>query len=149
MAPTDNIHCLLIPMWNEPLLVPNTGVAEIINFSQPEGGTGEPWFMGEIHWRGMYVPVINIEPELDLEQLDNRVRIAILNTSNGNPEQPFVGVLVRDIPKLSHVQSEDLEYKADEQESSQGIKAFMTLGNDRVRIPDLDALEKMAISVSF
>ncbi len=149
MAITDNIHSLLIPMWNESLLTPNTAVAELINFEEPTGESEVDWYLGEIHWRGMYIPVLNLDDNApDISEIDSNARIAVFNSVSGNPEQPFVGVLVKGLPRLSHVVEEDISVdEEDEQILTRGIKIKVQLGQETVRVPDVAALEKMALSV--
>ncbi len=150
MAISENIHCLKIPMWQQPLLLPNTAVAELINFEPLEGESDQHWFLGEINWRGMFIPVINLEEDTsNLDNLDRNVRIAILNTSNGNPEQPFVGILVKGLPKLSHVENEMLEFDDEHEADPLSISRYFKLNDELIRIPNIDILEEMAQTVAL
>jgi len=145
MATKHNIASLMIPMWGEPILIPNTAVAEVIGFVMPEGGDGGD-FIGLIKWRGLSVPVINLEPEAPpVDSIGRAARIAVFNSTTGNEEQPFVAVLVNGIPRLNNIREDDLRYtEEDEEELRAGIKARVFLGQEIVRLIDLPNIEKMA-----
>ena len=117
----------------------------------PEGESDIDWYLGEIHWRGMHIPVINLDDNAPPKtEMESNVGIAVFNTSSGNSEQPFVGVLVRGLARLSHVVEEEVELVKDDgkQNLAKGIKAKVKIGKEFARIPDLIALEKMALSVT-
>lgn len=144
MATPDNIPSLMIPMWGEPLLVPNTAVAEVIGFVDPEGDAKDA-YMGTIYWRGLHVPVVNLEEEMpSVDVLSRSARIAIFNTVSGNKKYPFVAVLVNGIPRLSHITEADLRYASEEpEELLPGFQARVMLGQEVARVVELKALEKM------
>ncbi len=144
MATPANIPSLLIPMWGEPLLVPNTAVAEVIGYVDPEGDP-EGSFLGTIYWRGLHVPVINLEETMPpVEALRRSARIAIFNTVSGNKKNPFIAVLVNGIPRLSHISESDLRYASEEPEQLlPGFQARVMLGQEIARIVKLKALEKI------
>lgn len=143
MATQDNIPSLLIPMWEESLLVPNTAVAEVIGYVEPENAVDDQ-YLGVIYWRGLHVQVLNLEQSLpDKGILDMSARIAIFNTVSGNKKNPFIGVLVNGIPRLSHISEGDLRYSPDEDDLAEGIQAKVILGQETVRMIDMAKLEKM------
>ncbi len=144
MATPDNIPSLMIPMWGEPLLVSNTAVAEVIGFVDPEGDA-DGAYLGTIYWRGLHVPVVNLEAEMPaVDALSRSARIAIFNTVSGNKKFPFVAVLVNGIPRLSHITEADLHYASDEpEELLPGFQARVMLGQEVARIVEIKALEKM------
>jgi chemosensory pili system protein ChpC len=145
MATTQNIASLMIPMWGEPILIPNTAVAEVIGFVMPEGGDGKD-FIGFIKWRGLSVPVINLEPDAPpVDDIGRAARIAVFNSATGNQKMSFIAVLVNGIPRLNNIREDDLKYTEDDETMTDGIKARVLLGQEVVRLIDLPKLEKMAI----
>ena len=144
MATTQNIASLMIPMWGEPILIPNTAVAEVIGFVMPEGGDGKD-FIGFIKWRGLSIPVINLEPEAPpVDDIGRAARIAVFNSVSSNESLPFIAVLVNGIPRLNNIREDDLKYTDDDQKVADGIQARVLLGQEVVRLVDLAKLEKMA-----
>ncbi len=58
----DQIDCLLIPLKDKNLLLPNVSVAEIIPFSHLlTTASSVDWILGRIDWRGTPVPVLCYE----------------------------------------------------------------------------------------
>ena len=150
MATVESLHSLLIPMWEEPLLLPDTAVAEVIGFAYPEGRSAQPWHLGDISWRGLTLPVICLEHQIPDEAALQSARIAVLNSATGNPRQPFMAILINGIPRLLHVSEDEVEMAASDadQEMPMGIMARVHIGQQYARIPDLESIEAMALQVS-
>lgn len=56
MSEPDNapVRCMFLPLEQQGLLVPSTGVAEIIGFAPPRQVEGMPaWLTGYMSWRGV------------------------------------------------------------------------------------------------
>ena len=145
MATTQNIASLMIPMWGEPILIPNTAVAEVIGFVMPEGGDGKD-FIGFIKWRGLNIPVLNLEPDAPpVDDIGRAARIAVFNSATGNNKMSFIAVLVNGIPRLNNIRENDLKYTEDDEKVTDGIQARVFLGQEVVRLIDFQKLEKMAV----
>lgn len=149
METTQNIASLMIPMWGEPILIPNSAVAEVIGFVMPEGGDGGD-FIGMIKWRGLSIPVLNLEADAPpVDSIGRSARIAVFNSVSGNEAQPFVAVLVNGIPRINNIRHDDLKYAADEDEELvPGIQARVMMGQEVVRLIDLPVLEQLAAKFS-
>jgi chemosensory pili system protein ChpC len=90
-----------LPLDGLQILVPNAAVAEIIGFADPESAPDVAGLKGEIHWRGVMVPVISVE-ELcgkTLAELGPRSRIAIIYQPDGDADLPYLGIILQDIPR--------------------------------------------------
>ncbi len=142
MAEQDPIRCMQLPLDGLQILVPNAAVAEVIGYAEPEQPPqGEPGLRGEIHWRGVMVPVISVEALCGMPQGEPgpRSRIAIIYQPDGDRELPYLGIILRDIPR---------GYLADEgrmQLLLDGHDCPYLLGRadpmlDHLMVPDLDAL---------
>ncbi|RMG56687.1 MAG: chemotaxis protein CheW, partial [Gammaproteobacteria bacterium] len=61
-AEQERINSLLIPITDQNVLIPQTGLAEVIprEMIQPLKGV-EPWLRGMIQWRGQQIPTISVE----------------------------------------------------------------------------------------
>ncbi len=133
---------MLLPLTSLNLLVPNSAVAEIIGYSTPRPLSHcSDWFVGVVLWRGVYIPVIAVEQMCDIATagVGPRARIAIIYNPEKDPELPYVGIHMQDIPRA---------YLADpdstESGSSDGLGDYlMTRVDDeelaRV-IPDFDMI---------
>jgi chemosensory pili system protein ChpC len=133
---------MLLPLTSLNLLVPNSAVAEIIGYSAPRPlSQCSDWFVGVVLWRGVYIPVIAVEQMCDIATAaaGPRARIAVIYNPEKDPELPYVGIHMQDIPRA---------YLADpdstESGSSDGLGEYLLTRVDdeelaRV-IPDLDMI---------
>ncbi len=102
MAEIDSIRCMQLPIEDAQLLLPNSAVAEIIGYMQPEAQNQEgDWFVGFISWRGVMVPVISIEKlcQRSYSEPGPRSRIAIIYNPDGEDNLPYLGIILKDIPR--------------------------------------------------
>lgn len=135
------IPSLMVPLQGRPLLVPNLAVAEIVPFNAPVPVPGKPtWFMGNIMWRGVKIPVVSIvQLRGDDEDIPPEARITVFNGIGG--ELPFYGLIAHGIPRLVRVRPQDLE-------NTDGAytpvdDALVAVGGELAIIPNLLQLEKM------
>jgi len=142
LAATPNeIPSLMVPLQGRPLLVPNLAVAEIVPFNAPVPVPGKPqWFLGQIMWRGVKVPVISVvQMRGEDEDIPPEARIAVFNGLGG--EVPFYGVISHGIPRLVRVRQQDIE-------PTDGMytpvdDAFVAVGGELAIIPNLAQLEAL------
>lgn len=139
---TTSVRCMLLPLTSLNLLVPNSAVAEIVGYSQPRAlAECSDWFTGVVLWRGVHVPVVAIEQMCGIAGAGTgpRARIAIIYNPERDPELPYLGIHMQDIPRA---------YLADpdttESGSSDGLSDYLLTRVDdeelqRV-IPDLDKI---------
>jgi chemosensory pili system protein ChpC len=133
---------MLLPLTSLNLLVPNSAVAEIIGYSTPRPlSECSDWFVGVVLWRGVYIPVVAVEQMCDIATAaaGPRARIAVIYNPEKDPELPYVGIHMQDIPR---------DYLADpdstESGSSDGLGDYLLTRVDdedlaRV-IPDFDMI---------
>jgi chemosensory pili system protein ChpC len=143
------VHCLMIPLTNDILLLPNAAIAEVVAAREPEAVAGSPnWYLGNYDWRDYHVPVIAFETlngDVDGDIAINRNgRIAILNTLNGNQRLPYIGLMTQGIPRLQVVQGKTLEANPEtEGRKNIYISEFVLVNGEPVSIPNIDLLERV------
>ena len=107
-----SVRCMLLPLISLNLLIPNSAVAEIIGYSSPRqlSDTSE-WFPGVVLWRGVYVPVVEVEKlcGLGAAQVGPRTRIAIIYNPEKDPEIPYLGIHMQDIPRAYLAEADRVE----------------------------------------
>ena len=148
------IHCLMIPLSNDILLLPNAAVAEVSAYLPPESpGDAPDWYLGQTTWRDYRIPVVAFE--LLNGDVSGKVtvtknsRIAVLNTLNGNPRLPYIGLLTQGIPRLQVVQNKSLEANSSmEGRHDTCVAEFVLVNGEPVTIPDIDFLEKSLVELS-
>ena len=106
------IRTILAPMTNGYVLLPNSVVGEILNFTSPEPfKQGPPWLLGEIAWRGWQVPVINYERLLKDNsdtKITSKSRILIVKTLGESTQVNYIGLLIQGLPRLKKVSAASL-----------------------------------------
>jgi chemosensory pili system protein ChpC len=133
---------MLLPLTSLNLLIPNSAVAEIIGYSIPRRlpETSE-WFPGVVLWRGVYVPVVEVEAlcNLGAAQVGPRTRIAIIYNPAKDAEIPYLGVHMQDIPRAYLAEADSMEAGSDE-----GLNPYLLtrVDDDQLSrvIPDFDKI---------
>ena len=147
----QEVYSLMIPTVRGNILLPNSNVAEIVPFSNVElfaDMDDKPnWFLGHLYWRGQEIPLVSIDVirgESD-PQANKRSRVAVAHTLNKNRELPYIAIVVQGIPRLSHVNPENIKY-IDNDAISEAEKMHVSVDSIDASIPDLDKLEEMIVS---
>ncbi len=142
------LSCVLIPVADRQLLLPNVAVAEIVDFANPEPAPeGSPdWLMGHMLWRGLNLPLISYDAANGGQAVapeGNRGRIAVLNAiSDARQRQPFLAIVTQGIPRL--VKVEESLVRETEQEKGPADRMSVELEGQTLYIPNLDYLEALA-----
>ena len=102
MAATQpEINSLIIPLAGQKMVVPQSGLAEVISREEAkplEGGAH--WLRGTINWRGQQIPVISLEQLCgrDAAQVSKDSRFIVLYAVERLPGLNYFAVEVSGIP---------------------------------------------------
>jgi chemosensory pili system protein ChpC len=138
------IRCVLVPVGDLRLLLPNATIAEVVTHSTPEPVDGAPsWLLGRIAWRGWRVPLVSFtqlagSAEGDAELV---VRVAVLKALGGDPKLPFIAVLTQGFPRLTTLNAELIIPTHDGKDLPPGVRAHVLVRDDVAMIPDLEWIE--------
>jgi chemosensory pili system protein ChpC len=138
------IRCVLVPVGDLRMLLPNATIAEVITQSTPEPVEGAPrWLLGRIAWRGWRVPVVSFtrltgNAEGDSESM---VRVAVLKALGGDPKLPFIAVQTQGFPRLTTLNAELIIPTHDGKGLPPGVRAHVLVRDDVAVIPDLEWIE--------
>jgi chemosensory pili system protein ChpC len=138
------IRCVLVPVGNLRLLLPNATVAEVITMPTPEPVDDAPeWLLGRIAWRGWRVPLVSFTRLAGAQEgdADLAVRVAVLKALGGNPRMPFVAVVTQGFPRLTTLNAELVIPTHDGKALPPGVKAQVLVRDDVAVIPDLEGIE--------
>ena len=133
---------MVLPLTSINLVIPNSGVAEIIGYSRPRSlPDSSDWFPGVVLWRGVYVPVVIVEKlcSLALNPIGPRARIAVLYNPQKNAEVPYVGIQMLDIPRAYLAELGKMETGSDDDLSPYFLSRLDDDLSARV-IPNLDVI---------
>jgi chemosensory pili system protein ChpC len=138
------IRCVLVPVGDLRLLLPNATVAEVITHTTPEPVADAPaWLLGRIAWRGWRVPLVSFTHLADAGEGDAElsVRVAVLKALGGNPRLPFIAVLTQGFPRLTTLNAELIIPTHDGSPLPAGVRAQVLVRDDVAMIPDLEWIE--------
>ena len=113
------IRTILAPLIDGHVLLPNSAVAEVLNFTPPEPFKQSPaWLLGEMAWHGWQVPIICFEQLVNKKNRSSvtpRSRILIIKTLGESTQVNYIGLVIQGLPKLKKVTPDTLlEQEADE-----------------------------------
>lgn len=130
------IRTILAALTEGHVLLPNSAVAEVLEFETPEPfKQGPAWLLGELAWRGWQVPVISYQRLIDDKAGDAvtpKARILIIKTLGNSSQINYIGLVIQGLPKLKTVTMDSLQ----EQQTNKLPKALFS----KVSIDDLPAL---------
>lgn len=137
----NSLTGLLMPLTDRTLLLPNVAVAELIPYRAPQVSEGLPsWFLGQIAWRDLRLPLLSFEAASDGQaSINPGSRVAVINALGGRPSVKFIAVLVQGIPRSIKVGSDLL--RADVDLAPLELDAVQ-FGDAVLKIPDLIGLEQ-------
>lgn len=144
------VDCLLLPLSDQrlPLLVPLTGVAEVLD--EPpviaKAATGLAWLQGWLRWRDRDIPVLALEgiAHGGIELPDDGVRVVIFNAIGVAAGHGFYGLAVRDLPRPLRLGPES-DLRAQEVAPPRGAAMVVEIGGEPAAIPDFEQLEQLVV----
>lgn len=142
----EQLPCVLIPVQDTTLLLPNVSIAEIVDFEPDPAENDEDWVLGKLQWRGVTLPVLSWEaanggdphpPE------GRRGRILVLNTiTERHNAMPFMAMATRGIPRQAKINPDDL--KRESEATGDAVLMAVVFEGEHCVIPDMSVLEDLA-----
>ncbi len=146
-ADAEELYSLLVPLWEDRLIVPRACVAEVVRFSAPERQEGaHEWMMGSVNWNGRPLPVVSFEGTLgkNVPVPTGRTRVVVFYASTGQLKTGYFGVLTQGFPQLVRVNRDVLKLEAkDGWPEDAPVLCRVRMINEFPMIPDLEKLEAM------
>jgi len=138
------IRCMLIPLHEGRLLLPNAAVAEVIGYREPESlGNGAAWLQGKVSWHQREIPVIDFERMLGRPDLGAgiRQRIAVCYALKSDRTWPMLGLIAQGIPRLLRVSRAAIESAKAGQAGESPICMTLSIAGEDLLVPDLEYLQ--------
>lgn len=142
----QELSSLLLPLADGQLLVPVDTLSEIIALQSPVSAFDAPdWYMGELHWRELRLPLISFEVMRGnpMPVLRSNCRIAVLSSGNTEGDLPFFAVVLQGTPRLVRVTPQELAGR--EGECAMGELMHVALSGEAAVIPNLSELEEACL----
>lgn len=138
------IRCVVMPVGQLRLLLPNATVAEVITLPSTDPVDDAPaWLLGRFAWRGWRVPLVSFARLAGTGKGDPGLvaRVAVLKAPGGNPDLPFIAVVTEGFPRLTTLNAELIIPTHDGKPLPAGVRAQVLVRDDVAVIPDLEAIE--------
>ena len=147
MEQVEELYSLLVPLYQDRLIVPRSCVAEVVRYSLPETDTDDSdWLRGFVSWNQIQVPVINFEilAGLQTARPGGRTRIAIIQCLTDALQPGFFGIMTEGFPQLVRVNRDVVESHDEQEWSDDGpVICQIRMINEYPLIPDLEHIETL------
>lgn len=140
---SDFIHCMLIPLQDHFLLLPNPTIAEVIPMPKIVPAELMPnYWLGRYHWRDKILPVIDIESMVEDKSstVDDANKLCILHGINPKAEIEFYALPCFGTPQLIML-NETVVNQTHDIDDSSFLHCQIKIGNKVAFIPHLDNIE--------
>ncbi|HET8806982.1 MAG TPA: chemotaxis protein CheW [Methylophaga sp.] len=145
-AKLDYVHCMLIPLRQHYLLLPNTTIAEVIPLPRQiisAQSNQQNFIVGQVHWRDSILPVIDLENLIDEPaDADSRAanKLCIVNGINDNALVDHYALPCCGAPQLITLNEAALQTSA-QADVANWLHCQIKIGNKTALIPNLDDIE--------
>lgn len=140
----SEIRCLVIPLRSGSLLLPNTTVAEIIGYREPDPVDHDaPWLQGKVNWHQREILVVDFERMLGrgVGSGSIRQRIAVCYALKPEGDWPLVGLVAQGIPRLLRLNHAAIDEATTGLNGDSPVRMTVTVDGDQMMVPDLDYLQ--------
>lgn len=144
----SELSCVLIPLNDCALLLPNVCVAEILPWRRvkplPEA---PPWCLGLLGWRGEMVPVVRFE-RLNHPQFEDRRMgrcMVIMNRTRVSDAIPFYALAAEGLPRMLQLAEDDLSNVPGKLGDAEAVA--LRVGTESAVIPNLELIERSATAL--
>jgi len=142
LSEVQEVACVLIPLGDEGLLLPNVCVAEIMPWRRINKIKNAPdWCVGMVEWRGQNIPVVRFDVMNEGNPVDaNSGRcLIVMNRARLTSGPAFYAFVATGLPKIVKLSDEDI------QNQTRGIQdaevAAVRVGTEHAVIPNLEFVE--------
>lgn len=136
------ITCVMIPLQETNLLLPNICVAEILPWRRVGSLEDAPkWCLGVLEWRGEVIPVVRFERmgNASIDDAEEGRCLIVMNRSRTVEGLPFYALAAEGLPRIVQLTAEDMSNVP----TKLGVADTMALrvGSEPAIIPNLQYLE--------
>ena len=146
MNPSDVLNAVLLPLRDDPLLLPGVAIADAIGAGglRPAAAGAPDWFAGWIRWQDLDLPVLHFERLNGGAATDpgRRARIVVLQPVTAGAGLPRLGLLCDGHPQLLSLSREALEARPlRDGDDRRLLLARVAAEGREARVPDLAEIE--------
>jgi len=146
------VRTILAPLSSGNALLPNSVVAEILDYKAPEPfKQGPDWLLGEMVWHGWKVPVISYQRLIDDHANDHvtkKARILIIKTLGESTQVNYIGLLIQGLPRLKTVTAKTL-IESKKKKLPDAVFSKVSIDDLPAWIPELGQLTSMVEEAAY
>ena len=138
----SELSCVMIPLKDTQLLLPNVCVAEILPWRRVKAlSDTPPWCLGLLGWRGEMVPVVRFET---LNGAPGEPRksgrcMVVMNRARNERGLPFYALATEGLPRMVQLTSDDLANESTKLGVAEQV--VVKVGTETAVIPNLEVIE--------
>ena len=138
----SELSCVMIPLQDAQLLLPNVCVAEILPWRRVKVlADTPPWCLGLLGWRGEMVPVVRFET---LNGARGEARksgrcMVVMNRARNAGGLPFYALAAEGLPRMVQLTADDLANEPCKLGVAEQV--VVKVGTETAIIPNLDVIE--------
>jgi chemosensory pili system protein ChpC len=139
----EEIRCMLIPLHEGRLLLPNAAVAEVIGYREPErAARTEPWVRGQVVWHQRQIPVVDFERLCGQPKRKGgiRQRIVVCYAGDSGLASPLLGLVAQGIPRLTRVSRAVIEDASRPLGRGSPVLMNLVIEDEALQVPDIDGI---------
>lgn len=150
---TQTIKCVIFTLRKENVIVPNALVAEIISVKDIQAAKNVPeWYLGNLTWRGLNVPLLSFEAAAGDEVLSvnlNTQAVVLYGVGADGvaDENPYLALVMSGVPHVSNFSREQIKSDGEETEEHPMISQKVRINGARVSVLDVDSMVDMLSNV--
>ncbi len=142
---------LSVNVFERTFVLPSDAVAEIIEYQSAttENNSEQDWYLGEIHWRGVQVPLISLEKlnhQAAFNQ-SNNLKILVVHGLQHRNDMPYWAFVALETPRMQRIDSSRLVENSDSIEDNAAAKMWANLDDEKVLLPNFAAIEQALLAV--
>ena len=143
---TDFIPCMLLPLQEHYLLLPNTTIAEVVPMPRIEIVDNKPDFwVGYHQWQNQQIAIVDLESLVNNTPYESGSanKLCVIYSINDNLLQAYA-LPCHGAPQLIHLNESALKLVDNDNESDY-LHCRTLIGNKTTFIPNLDKLEQTVL----
>ncbi|MBT3504338.1 MAG: chemotaxis protein CheW [Piscirickettsiaceae bacterium] len=145
---TDFIPCMLLPLQQHYLLLPNTTIAEVIPMPRITLADDKPsYYRGQYQWASHKITILDLENLVENEEghSDEANKLCIIYSINSDTKLQAYALPCHGAPQLIHLNETALKLVDDDEKTSEFLHCRTHIGNKIAYIPNLDKLEELVL----
>lgn len=144
----DFIPCMLIPLHQHYLLLPNTTIAEVIPMPRITLAENNPsYIIGQYPWSTHQLTILDLESLVENEEghSEQANKLCILYSINSESNLEAYALPCHGAPQLIHLNETALKLVDELGAASEFLHCRTHIGNKIAYIPNLDKLEELVV----